>query len=384
MSFVAEYPEENSSVMAFATMPPSLSGQVTDKQLCRLIRGALVDMEEYKDTKVPERVLSDEIRASLEASVADMGPEELKDRKSMHVASGWTSYGLRNGFKVCARKTDFQAKRVTVRLSTLGSAGLELPSERGATEIGLSVWVNGGTKDHDASVMQKYLSLHQLTMGANSSGEHMDVVVTVGLASEDTMERAFELIHAYLTRPAMDERALARHVSAAILQRDKIFKDITQRTILECNRWLCCEDPRLQTPLESDYTALTIEKLRSAVLANFRPSNMDISVVGDFDEEELERCLHIYLGTIENDGLPRPCNYELQMLEESRTVNLFQVDDVEGVCVVMGFPAVNRFGKSCISSLKPDLHGLAPSKITRLIGLASKYYLFMRNSHVFV
>jgi Peptidase M16 inactive domain len=55
---------------------------------------------------------------------------------------------------------------------------------------------------------------------------------------------------------------------------------------------------RFRDPRPEEIEALTLEGMRSVVMGQLVPSNLEVSIVGDIDAAELEDCLLRYLGTV--------------------------------------------------------------------------------------
>jgi len=110
-------------------------------------------------------------------------------------------------------------------------------------------------------------------------------------------------------------------------------------------------DERFVEPTPESLQKLTMESVKDAVMSHFVGDNMELSVAGDFTEEELESCILDYLGTVratQNSNLknleliepivfrPSPSDYHFQQIR----IN----DTDERACAYIAGPAPNRWG----------------------------------------
>jgi predicted Zn-dependent peptidase len=108
-------------------------------------------------------------------------------------------------------------------------------------------------------------------------------------------------------------------------------------------------DERFTEPTPSSLENLTLQSVKDAVMNQFVGDNMEVSIVGDFTEEDIESCILDYLGTAqatrnfksEQEFVPpsfRSSPSGLQFQE------VFLNDTDERACAYIAGPAPNRWG----------------------------------------
>ena len=111
-------------------------------------------------------------------------------------------------------------------------------------------------------------------------------------------------------------------------------------------------DRRFRDPSPEEVAALTLEGMREAVMAQLHAGSLEVSVVGDFDEEELEGCLLQYMGTVQPSptteaagaaAQDRPLQVAAPPREE-RHLTWHLRDSDERACAYIAGPAPNRWG----------------------------------------
>ncbi|KAI8567810.1 hypothetical protein RHMOL_Rhmol02G0150600 [Rhododendron molle] len=94
---------------------------------------------------------------------------------------------------------------------------------------------------------------------------------------DDAFDRARQLYPSYYSSiPKSLEQSIAYKLLLAMLNGDECFVEPTPES------------------LEN----LTLESVRDAVMNQFVTYNMEVSIVGEFSEEDLETCILEYLGTV--------------------------------------------------------------------------------------
>ncbi|KAJ6873741.1 hypothetical protein NC651_032553 [Populus alba x Populus x berolinensis] len=108
-------------------------------------------------------------------------------------------------------------------------------------------------------------------------------------------------------------------------------------------------DERFIEPTPQSLQNLTLKSVKDAVMNQFVGGNMEVSIVGDFSEEEIESCIIDYLGTVRatrdfdreqefNPVMFRPSPSDLQFQQ------VFLKDTDERACAYIAGPAPNRWG----------------------------------------
>ncbi|XP_010484907.1 PREDICTED: stromal processing peptidase, chloroplastic [Camelina sativa] len=94
---------------------------------------------------------------------------------------------------------------------------------------------------------------------------------------------------------------------------------------------------------------MQLETVKEAVMSHFVGENMEVSIVGDFSEEEIERCILDYLGTVKasHDSAKLPGSEPIVFRQPTAGLQFQQVflkDTDERACAYIAGPAPNRWG----------------------------------------
>jgi hypothetical protein len=145
---------------------------------------------------------------------------------------------------------------------------------------------------------------------------------------EDAFDRATQLyLSYYRSIPKSLERSTAHKLMLAMLNHDERFVE----------------------PSPHSLQKLTLQSVKDAVMNQFVGSNMEVSIVGDFTEEEVESCVLDYLGTVRAASSPnteeriekisfRPFPSDLHFQQ------VYIKDTDERACAYIAGPAPNRWG----------------------------------------
>ncbi|MCD7454320.1 hypothetical protein HAX54_024332 [Datura stramonium] len=168
--------------------------------------------------------------------------------------------------------------------------------------------------------------LHMLLVMKNLSPSCMKLLPCLG----DLRLGFWELIVACRPSPASEERnsGVAVFCSAQIVGISVVLvilpsilsKSLESPTAHKLMLAMLNGDERFVEPTPHSLQNLTLESVRAAVMDQFVSDNMEVSMVGDFSEEDIESCILDYLGTV------------------------FLKDTDERACAYIAGPAPNRWG----------------------------------------
>ncbi|CEM28165.1 unnamed protein product [Vitrella brassicaformis CCMP3155] len=211
---------------------------------------------------------------------------------------------LQNGVTINAKKTDFEPNSCDIHLAFTGGVLLETDkSEQGASNLGLEAIFGGGVCGYPNKVIRKLLPLWGLSISSGSDKE--GVVVSMALdANADEgvgLERSFQLIHAFMTKPTWDLEALERARNAMLVKLQLMETSMDSQLAIRLADVLFCGDHRCSTPSVDQVKDLSVDTLKTLVRRQLQPERLEISVVGDFDLARVKELALRYLGTLEND-----------------------------------------------------------------------------------
>ena len=244
---------------------------------------------------------------------------------------------FKNGLRLNMKRTDFKADQVLLKLSfgsgrssePLNLPGLALLSEGVVNESGL------GSLDKesvDRALAGKTASL--------SFGISEDNFFFTGSSSSGEIELLFQLLYAHIVDPGYREDAF-RLVTERFGQSYKsLSHSIDGGMILSGNRFLAGGDTRFGFPPYEAFNALTLDNIRSWIDKPLKNEQMELSIVGDFNLEEVERLAGKYLGALKKRNPVKMAERASKPLfPVSRNLELRVETEIPKALVVVAYPS---------------------------------------------
>jgi predicted Zn-dependent peptidase len=298
---------------------------VDAQRLCAVLEAASDGAVPYSDdVAMPEFLCCEEEMDALERArppafvavsdeVAAQACVERSEGGALVVSKelGMTMRRLGNGVRVVYKKTPYEKKQVNIELHFLGGRASEGHVEgikTAALPLALQVAMESGLGRHSYDAVVRYCQLHDLDYDMRSNFEGSLVSISASTTEATGLRRAFEIAHLIMSRPRIEDVALERLVRIIKVNWDSDYKNLetrVSRSMLELLVHPTTEkhaDARFLPPTPADAEALTPDDMHHALTVEMTPDNLEVIVVGDFDEAELERCLLRYLGTLGPDA----------------------------------------------------------------------------------
>ncbi|EXB88265.1 hypothetical protein L484_020331 [Morus notabilis] len=164
----------------------------------------------------------------------------------------------------------------------------------------------GAGRAHESSDLKGAIALGVQTLCeggcvGNFSNEQCTeefITVEVSFTSRDNgMQAAFQLLHMLLEQSIWLEDAFDRARQLLLSNFQSNLKSLEQSTARKLMLAML-EDERFIEPTQKSLKNLTLQSVKDASLNKFIGNNMEVSIVGDFSEEDIESCIINYLGTI--------------------------------------------------------------------------------------
>jgi zinc protease len=209
---------------------------------------------------------------------------------------GFTEITLSNGMKVYAKKTDFEADAVSLRMHADGGTSLygdeDIPNfamiSSGVTE--------GGVGQFDAVTLRKMLTGKSVRVSPSVGSKGQTIS---GSASIKDMETMFQLAYLYFTQPRRDTAAFAslmnrqRSFLANRNASPKVDYNDSIRAVLYDHH------PRLAPVIQATLDHVSYDRIMEIYKERFSDAaNFKTVIIGNFDEQELRRLLCQYLATL--------------------------------------------------------------------------------------
>lgn len=359
--------EEEAKALDEVQIPEgALKFDISAQDIAKALSNQDLEVEPTKDIKTPRHLLTEE---EVEALVQQRRPHFVplggegasgSATPPADAFSGITQRRLSNGIRVNYRHTDNEPKAAIMRIIANGGRHCEKlgtgPDGFGAVVVGTRAQSEVGTVgDWPREQTEAFCVSNLINCALDADEENiiMDMHFAVGdgrTEGDRGMCLVFEMLHLFLEKPAWDVSAMERAKQAFLSNGRSLQKSLERATADRIMSAMMGTDRRCRDPTPAEIEALTLEGMQKAVLGLLHTGNLEINVVGDFDPEELERCLLRYVGTVS----PRPA--ELQRPVEHYPTNFISppfdqrhsvwhlVDSDERACAYIAGPAPCRWG----------------------------------------
>uniref|UniRef100_A0A7N0T097 Peptidase M16 C-terminal domain-containing protein n=1 Tax=Kalanchoe fedtschenkoi TaxID=63787 RepID=A0A7N0T097_KALFE len=166
---------------------------------------------------------------------------------------------------------------------------------------------------------------------------------------DNGMRAAFQLLHMVLEHSVWLEDAFDRAKQLYLSYYRSIPKSLERSTAHKLMLAMLNGDERFVEPTPESLQSLTLHTVKEAVMNQFVGGNMEMSIVGDFSEEDIENCILDYLGTVNTTKATKtaltstPFAYR-QSPSDLQFQQVFLNDTDERACAYIAGPAPNRWG----------------------------------------
>ncbi|KAK9810226.1 hypothetical protein WJX72_007002 [[Myrmecia] bisecta] len=266
---------------------------------------------------------------------------------------------LSNGVRVNMRKTKNEPRAAMLRLTCAGGRACEGegagPSGVGVVSIGTRTLSESGTVGAWNREQVELFCISKLINCALEADEEFLCMEFQFAIGDGGMKAVLELLHLFLEQPRWETAAMERAKQMYRSHYNSLHKGLERATADRLMAAMLGPDRRFRDANPEEIDALTLEGMRDAVMRQIHPDNIEISIVGDVDQEELDQLLPSYLGTISRPAEPpalvnRPIRVQLPP-QEVRQQRWHLKDSDERACAYIAGRAPNRWGS--FQSLTP-------------------------------
>ncbi|KAF7133122.1 hypothetical protein RHSIM_Rhsim09G0100400 [Rhododendron simsii] len=340
--------------------------EITPSEITAAIRSGLEEpIEPEPELQVPKELITSsqlqELRLQHTPSFIPIAPEN--GTKIYDTETGIIQRRLSNGIAVNYKVSRSETKGGVMRLIVGGGRAAEMPNSKGAVVLGVRTLSEGGRVGNFSREQVLNLSMgfgkqmiqvelfcvnHLINCSLESTEEFICMEFRFTLR-DNGMRAAFQLLHMVLEHSVWLEDAFDRARQLYLSYYRSIPKSLERSIAHKLLIAMLNGDERFVEPTPKSLENLTMESVRGAVMNQFVSNNMEVSVVGDFSEEDIETCILDYLGTVSatgdlkmtNEYSPityRPYPHDLQFQQ------VFLKDTEERACALIAGPAPNRWG----------------------------------------
>ncbi|XP_030532446.1 stromal processing peptidase, chloroplastic [Rhodamnia argentea] len=269
--------------------------------------------------------------------------------KSHDKETGITQCRLSNGIRVNYKISQSESRGGVMRLIVGGGRAVESSDSRGAVIVGVRTLSEGGrVGNFSREQVELFCVNHLINCSLESTEEFISMEFRFTLR-DNGMNGAFQLLHMVLEHSVWLDDAFDRARQLYLSYYRSIPKSLERSTAHKLMLAMLNGDERFVEPTPMSLQNLTLETVRDAVMDQFIGDNMEVSIVGDFSEEEIESCILNYLGTVRTTrGSGREKQFEPVLFRPSPTdlqsQQVFLKDTDERACAYIAGPAPNRWG----------------------------------------
>ncbi len=240
----------------------------------------------------------------------DFGAAGAVDKTTIIEDLEITQLSLSNGIRVNLKKTDFKKNTISI-FARFGSGTFTMPQDKpGLHTLASAVFNSGGLGKHSDNELQRLLA-----------GKNVDTAFHVtngsfslsGRTTPEDLELQLQLMCAYFTDPGFRPEGERQFKMQTPLIYNQL-KHTMGGPMVQMQNHLSGNDFRSLFPKEEDLQAYTTEMVQQWLKPALKDSPLEISVVGDFQQEAVISCLLKTFGTLPTRKTTKPDFKELRKI----------------------------------------------------------------------
>ncbi|OAY51233.1 stromal processing peptidase, chloroplastic [Manihot esculenta] len=327
--------------------------KISPSEITAAIKSGLEEpIEAEPELEVPIELISaselEELRLQRRPSFTSL-LSEVNVTKFHDQDTGIIQRCLSNGIAVNYKISKSESRGGVMRLIVGGGRAVEGSESKGAVIVGVRTLSEGGRVGNFSREQVELFCVNHLINCSLESTEEFICMEFRFTLRDNGMRAAFELLHMVLEHSIWLDDAFDRARQLYLSYYRSIPKSLERATAHKLMIAMLNGDERFVEPTPESLQNLTLKSVKDAVMNQFVGGNMEVSIVGDFSEEEIESCIIDYLGTVretrgsneEKEFSPvlfRPSPSDLQFQQ------VFLKDTDERACAYIAGPAPNRWG----------------------------------------
>jgi zinc protease len=212
-----------------------------------------------------------------------------------------TQIKLTNNVRINLKKTDFEKNRIRM-MARIGSGQLSQPEGTPMLDkFANAIFDGGGLGKHTNDELSEILAGRNVSAGL-SIGE--DAFTLSGSTTPDDQLLQLQIMVASLTDPGYRPEALWQFQKAIPMLFQSI-KHTTDGPMMEMDAWLHGGDFRFTIPTQEQISNYTIDQVKAWLTPELEKGYLELTIVGDFDQEALLNDLLATFGTLaEREAAP--------------------------------------------------------------------------------
>lgn len=326
--------------------------KISPHEISDAIRAGLEEpIEAEPELDVPKNLITP---SQLEELKLQRRPEfvpwetEQNGTKFYDKETGITQLRLSNGIPINYKISRHENQSGVMRLIVNGGRAVESSEAKGSVVVGVRTLSEGGRVGNFSREQVELFCVNHLINCSLESTEEFICMEFRFTLRDNGMRAAFQLLHMVLEHSVWMDDAFDRARQLYLSYYRSIPKSLERSTAHKLMLAMLNGDERFVEPTPESLQNLTLQSVKDAVMNQFVGDNMEVSVVGDFSEEEIESCILDYLGTvratreIEKHNSISPITFRPPSSMQFQQV--FIKDTDERACAYIAGPAPNRWG----------------------------------------
>ncbi|GJN38868.1 hypothetical protein PR202_gb27946 [Eleusine coracana subsp. coracana] len=242
-----------------------------------------------------------------------------------------------------------EARVGVMRLIVGGGRATEDSESKGSVIVGVRTLSEGGCVGNFSREQVELFCVNNLINCSLESNEEFIFMEFRFALRDNGMRAAFQLLHMVLEHNVWLEDAFDRATQLYLSYYRSIPKSLERSTAHKLMLAMLNHDERFVEPSPQSLQKLTLQSVKEAVMNQFVGGNMEVSIVGDFTEEEVESCVLDYLGTVKGTSSPTKEEHIEKISfrpfpSDLHSQQVYIKDTDERACAYIAGPAPNRWG----------------------------------------
>ncbi|XP_038711461.1 stromal processing peptidase, chloroplastic-like isoform X1 [Tripterygium wilfordii] len=327
--------------------------KISASEIIAAVKSGLEEpIEAEPELEVPKELISssqlEELKLQQRPSFVPLSPE-ANVTKMLDEDTGIMQCRLSNGIPINYRISKSEAQGGVMRLIVSGGRAVESAASRGAVVVGVRTLSEGGRVGNFSREQVELFCVNHLINCSLESTEEFICMEFRFTLRDNGMRAAFQLLHMVLEHSVWLEDAFDRARQLYLSYYRSIPKSLERSTAHKLMLAMLNGDERFVEPTPKSLQNLTLKTVKDAVMNQFIGDNMEVSIVGDFSEEEIESCILDYLGTVRaTKESQRELEFSPIMFRPTssdvHSQQVFLKDTDERACAYIAGPAPNRWG----------------------------------------
>ncbi|KAG8094857.1 hypothetical protein GUJ93_ZPchr0012g20478 [Zizania palustris] len=304
------------------------------------------------ELEVPKELITrsqlEDLKLQHKPSFASLSKEE-NVVKIFDSETGIAQRRLSNGISINYKITQNEARVGVMRLIVGGGRAREDSESKGSVIVGVRTLSEGGCVGNFSREQVELFCVNNLINCSLESNEEFIFMEFRFALRDNGMRAAFQLLHMVLEHNVWLEDAFDRATQLYLSYYRSIPKSLERSTAHKLMLAMLNHDERFVEPSPHSLQKLTLQSVKDAVMNQFVGDNMEVSIVGDFTEEEVESCVLDYLGTVSAAKSSKTEEHieKISFQPFPSDLHFQQVyikDTDERACAYIAGPAPNRWG----------------------------------------